>query len=113
MQTISYVIAGLLGLIGLIFIMGAAQGNASVRMIIGLALLGAAAFFIYLARSKPPKMEIHHEIDLTGDVSVQKLKCRNCGAELDADSIEMHEGAIFVKCPYCGSTYQLEEEPKW
>ena len=113
MQTISYIVAGLLGFLGLIFIIGAAQGNASLRMLVGLALMGAGAFFVYLARSKPPKIEIHHEIDLTGDVSVEKMKCKSCGAELDADSISMQEGAIYVKCPYCGSSYHMEEKPKW
>ncbi len=113
MQTVSYLLAGLLGLLGLVFLIGAAQGNAALRVLVGLALMGAAAFFIYLARSKGPKLEIHHQIDLTGDVSVEKLKCENCGAQLDAKSIEMHEGAIYVRCPYCGSTYHMEEKPKW
>ena len=97
----------------MIFIIGAAQGNASTRMLVGLALMGAGAFFIYLARSRPPKIEIHHEIDLTGDVSVEKMKCKSCDAQLDPGSISMQEGAIYVKCPYCGSEYHMEEKPKW
>jgi DNA-directed RNA polymerase subunit RPC12/RpoP len=41
------------------------------------------------------------------------MKCRNCGAELSRDSIEVKAGAVFVKCPYCGNDYQVTEEPKW
>ena len=32
---------------------------------------------------------------------------------LDEDSVELKEGAIFVKCPYCETSYQVEEAPKW
>ena len=113
MKSFSYLLAGLLGLVGLMFLIGSAQGNTVVRIIVGLALLGAAVFFIYLARSKGPEMKITHQIDLTGDVSVEKMRCQSCGAQLDAKSIEMHEGAIYVKCPYCGAAYHMEEKPKW
>jgi len=44
---------------------------------------------------------------------VAKLKCQSCGAELSKDSVSLVKGAIMINCPYCGSTYQLTEEPKW
>jgi len=44
---------------------------------------------------------------------METLKCEKCGGELTKDSITVKEGAIFISCPYCGSTYQMVEEPKW
>jgi redox-regulated HSP33 family molecular chaperone len=66
-------------------------------------------------REPKPKQEItiHQQVDLTGEVDAEALKCRNCGSQLDKSSIGVVEGAIMVTCPYCGTTYQLTEEPKW
>lgn len=113
MKTAAYLLAGLLGLGGLIFLIGAGQSNTAPRVIIGIVLLGAAIFFIFLARSKGPEVKIIQEIDLSGDVSVEEMRCQACGASLDSDTVKVEAGAIFVSCPYCGSEYQLEEEPKW
>lgn len=113
MKTAGYLIGAVLGLAGIIALAAAAQGHATTRIIAGIVLLGAAAYMIYLARSKGPETKITHEIDLTGETELEHLRCKSCGAQLDADAIEMHEGAIYVKCPYCGTTYQLEEKPKW
>jgi len=41
------------------------------------------------------------------------MKCRNCSAGLSKDSVVLKEGAIFVECPYCKTSYQIEEAPKW
>ena len=42
---------------------------------------------------------------------VAKFKCQECGAELDKDAVTDRQGFTFVACSYCGSTYQLIEEP--
>ena len=42
---------------------------------------------------------------------VAKFECQECGAELDKDAVTDKQGFIFVDCSYCGSTYQLIEEP--
>ena len=42
---------------------------------------------------------------------VEKFKCQECGAELDKDAVSDRQGFTFVSCSYCGSTYQLLEEP--
>ena len=113
MKTAAYVLAAVFGVLGLIFLVAAGQGNVLPRVIIGVVLLGAAAFMIYFARSKGPEMKVTHKVDFTGDTELEQLRCRSCGAQLSADAVEMHEGAIYVKCPYCGTSYQLEEKPKW
>lgn len=113
MQIASYFIAGLLALGGLTFLIASSQGHTLPRVIIGLVLLAGAAFMVYLARMKTPETKIIQEIELSGDVHAEQMKCQQCGAPLEKKSISVRAGGIFVDCPYCGAHYQLEEEPKW
>ena len=39
--------------------------------------------------------------------------CRNCGSTLTAKSVRVEAGAVFINCEFCGTSYQLEEAPKW
>jgi Zn finger protein HypA/HybF involved in hydrogenase expression len=86
-------------------------------IVVGLVIvaLAVAAFVVIrIRRTKDAqKTEIVQKIDLSGDIELEKLKCQNCGGELNKDSITVKEGAIFVNCPYCGASYQIVEEPKW
>ncbi len=71
---------------------------------------------VVLARSKPrpdqPGQEIVQQVERDGKVGLEKLECRECGAELEKDSIAVEKGILFISCSYCGSTYQLVEEPE-
>jgi hypothetical protein len=118
-KIIGYIVAAILIFFGVLFIWGAfsPQGEPGwiVVGIISAAIgLGIIAF-VKFREPKPaqPPQEIIQKIDLSGEVELEKLKCQNCGAELDQDSIKVKEGAIFVSCPYCGTAYQMVEEPKW
>jgi transcription elongation factor Elf1 len=62
---------------------------------------------------KKEDIEIVQRIDLSGDVDLEKFTCQNCGGALTSDNIKMVAGAPVVSCPYCGTSYQLSEEPKW
>jgi transcription elongation factor Elf1 len=53
------------------------------------------------------------QVDLPGEVNMKGFQCTSCGASLDSKSVTVVAGAVHVNCPYCGSSYQLEEEPKW
>jgi uncharacterized Zn finger protein len=50
---------------------------------------------------------------LPGVTKISQVNCRNCGGTLKPDNIRMVAGAPMVECPFCGTTYQLTEEPKW
>jgi hypothetical protein len=86
-------------------------------IVVGLVIvaLAVAAFVVIRIRrtKEGQKTEIVQKIDLSGDIELEKIKCQNCGGELNKDSITVREGAIFVDCPYCGASYQMVEEPKW
>ncbi len=113
MKIVVYIVAVLLGFMGLMFIIGA-QGQV-IRFVVGGVLLVAAGVVIYLTRMQPQVTQTTNvqKIDLSGNVSLEKLKCQNCSAPLEKNSIEVKAGAIFVHCPYCDTSYQIEEAPKW
>ncbi|MCS7305524.1 MAG: hypothetical protein NZ602_10515 [Thermoguttaceae bacterium] len=111
MKSVAYVLAGLLVLGGLIFIVGW-QGQWA-RLVVGLVLWAAAGALVVLARMQPAQTTLVQKIDLSGDVHLQNLTCRQCGGSLGPKSITIQAGAVFVHCEYCGTAYQLEEEPKW
>ena len=106
-----YALAAVLGIFGLFFVVG--YKGLVMRLVLGLILLAAAFVLAWLTKAKAPERTIVQKIDLTGDIQKEQLQCKNCGATLDDKSVELREGAIFVKCPYCGTSYQLEEAPKW
>lgn len=113
MKTVAYSLAVLLGLLGLVFVVGY-QGS-MIRIVVGVVLTAAAVALVWLARQQTKHITttVVQKIDLSGDVSVQDLKCRACGGTLGKESVSVRAGAVFVNCEYCGTSYQLEEEPKW
>ena len=113
MKLVTYLIAAVLGFFGVMFIVGA-QGQ-WITVVVGVILMVGAGGLIYLTQVRPQKTEttMIQKIDLSGDVNLEQMKCRNCGGTLDRDALEVKAGAIFVNCPYCGTTYQIEEAPKW
>ncbi len=111
MKIAVYSLAVVLGLVGLVFILGS-QGVIA-RIVVGVVLFGAAAALVWLARMQPSHTTVVQKIDLSGDVNLQNLTCRQCGGGLGQKSIKVRAGAVFVECEFCGAAYQLEEEPQW
>ncbi len=57
--------------------------------------------------------QVTMKVDLPGETKVEQMKCKSCGGVITSSDIKMMAGAPVVTCPYCQSTYQLTEEPKW
>jgi len=114
-KVVVYLVAGALGVLGLLFAVGAGQGNAVIRIIIAVICFGAAVALSVLAKMKPSETtHVHHtKLDLSGDVSLEQLSCKQCGASLSEKSVNIAAGAVFVNCEHCGTQYQIEEAPKW
>ncbi|MCU0276373.1 MAG: hypothetical protein MUF02_05910 [Acidobacteria bacterium] len=83
------------------------------RVAVGLLLFAVALLLAFLAFRRQERVVVEQKIEIGGDIRSQLLQCRNCGAELKRDAMEVKLGAVFISCPYCRSSYQLEEEPKW
>ena len=81
--------------------------------IIGIAGAGLLIFTINKSKEAPPEQKVTLDIDLSGDIQLEKLICEQCGGALSSKNVAMVAGAPTVECPYCGASYQLVEEPKW
>jgi hypothetical protein len=83
---------------------------------VGVVFLAGGAGLIY-AGMRGQKTEVVQQVtmkvDLPGDTKISAVTCRNCGGALKPENIKMVAGAPMVECPYCGTTYQMTEEPKW
>ncbi|MGD9093375.1 MAG: hypothetical protein PVF74_11040 [Anaerolineales bacterium] len=118
---IAYILAGLFIIFGALFIL-AAFGEVFtpgwlftgiVLVGIGFGLIIAGYFVGRRASQAAAKSSVTLNIDLPADVNLDTLKCQSCGGSLTTDNIKMVAGAPVVDCPYCHTTYQLTEEPKW
>lgn len=116
-KIIAYIVAAILIFFGVLFIWGAFSPDGSAGWIlIGVISVGIGFGLIWFAsRQKPASQgeEMTLKIDLPANVSLDTLKCQSCGGALTTDNIKMVAGAPVVTCPYCKTTYQLTEEPKW
>ncbi len=82
----------------------------------GLLLLGGGiAILVITNRNKmaTANQNVTLKVDLPANVNLDTLKCKSCGGSLTMDNIQLIAGAPVVNCPYCKTTYQLTEEPKW
>ena len=119
-KIVAFVVAGIFILFGCLFLLAATSPQNQSKggtFFVGLLLIGIGLAIIFAVKLREPKpvqkVEVTQKIDLTGDVKLEEMKCRNCSAPLAKDSVILKEGAIFVSCPYCKTSYQVEEAPKW
>lgn len=117
---IAYIAAAILIFFGVLFVWSAFGSTPQPgNILIGLITLGIG-FVLIFAGSRMGKAaqaaagdNITLKVDLPANVNMDTLKCKSCGGALAPKDISMVAGAPVVTCPYCGTTYQLTEEPKW
>ena len=118
MKIILFIVAAILILFGVVFIYAAFGPTFHFDwFIIGLISVGIGLVLVWFAtRMKPATQSgenVTLKVDLPANVALDTLQCKNCGGALTPDNIKMVAGAPVVTCPYCNTTYQLTEEPKW
>lgn len=118
MRIVGSVFAIIMIFFGILFIWGAfsPQGQWG-WIIVGLisVLIGTAILYL-VNRPKAKTAEeqaIKVQIDLPANVNLDTLKCQSCGGNLTMENIQLVAGSPVVNCPYCHTTYQLTEQPKW
>ncbi|MBW8010589.1 MAG: hypothetical protein FVQ83_05005 [Chloroflexi bacterium] len=121
-KLIGFVAAAILILFGVLFMWAAFSPDTANQwgtLFTGIAIVGAGLILIFFAsRSKPAapadfQQNVTLNVDLPGNVQLEKITCQNCGNPLSKNDIKIVAGAPTVNCPYCGQVYQLTEEPKW
>jgi hypothetical protein len=111
MSVVVNLFAVILFLLGLLFVVGFQHQLG--RLVIGLILVAGGIILFATQRLRPKETTMVQKIDLSGDISAQQLKCKNCGSTLTNKSVTVRAGAIFISCEFCGTQYQLEEAPKY
>ncbi len=119
-RIIAYIGAAILIFFGVLFLWGAGgqTGGGFSWVLIGLISVVIGFVLIFFASRKPKStassdQNVTLKIDLPGNVQMDAMKCKACGGVLSEKDIKMVNGAPVVTCPYCGTVYQLTEEPKW
>lgn len=118
LRILAYIAAAIFIFFGILFIWGAFSPQGTNGWII-VGVIGIIAGFglIWLGgragRKEKETTEIIQKIELSGNVDLDKLQCQHCGGAITSKNIEVVAGAPMVKCPYCGSSYQISESPKW
>ncbi len=83
----------------------------------GLALIGGIGAIVFAVRKTGQEaaatQNVTLKVDLPGQTTIEQMKCKSCGGAITSNDIKMMAGAPVVTCPFCGTTYQLTEEPKW
>jgi Zn finger protein HypA/HybF involved in hydrogenase expression len=75
--------------------------------IIGLAIIVG----IYYTTRKP--QTVIQQLEVSGQMKAASIKCPHCGGSVDANQIKIVSGVPYATCPYCGTTFEVTEEPKW
>jgi hypothetical protein len=118
-RIVGAIFAGILLLFGILWLLAASSskntspGGTFLVGIILLVLGGLGLFGALWRPAKEKELKIVQKVELAGDMRLEQLKCTSCGAKLDKESISVKAGSVVVSCPYCKSTYEIEEEPKW
>ena len=123
MKIIAYIGAALFIVFGALFILATfsptSSGGPWGTFLTGIVLVVIGLVIVFFAsRSKKPAAgeggaNVTYKIDLPGNVKMDTLKCKSCGGVITSENIQMVNGAPMVSCPYCHTTYQLTEDPKW
>lgn len=116
-RTIALIAAAILILFGVLFLWGSfgPQGKLGWIAIGGISIAAGLGLIWFTRRQelRVVKTEIVQRIELSGDIELESIKCQFCGGPLSSNNIDMVAGAPVVNCPFCGSSYQITEAPKW
>ena len=95
--------------LGLVFLIGGRPVTGVVIILVG----GSLAYTGLRRKPAARNIIVKRQLELSGDVELEDLQCRSCGAGLSSENVSVRAGAVFVACPFCNTEYQLEEAPKW
>ena len=119
MKIIGYITSAILIFFGVLFILGSGGdgGGGWGWVATGLILVSLGFVIVwFLSRKKEiaaGEENVSIKIDLPGEVNLKTMQCQSCGGSLTSKDIKLVAGAPMVVCPYCETSYQLTEEPKW
>jgi len=111
---IGAIAASILFFFAVVFALAASVQATETRLITSglLFIIGISVIIgVYYIARKPKT--IIQRLEVSGQMQAAAIKCPNCGASIDANQIKIVSGVPYVKCPYCATTFEVTEEPKW
>ena len=115
LKTVVFILAGFSLVFGFLSFLGAGANADLLKW--GFILSGLGIVLVIIALQFKPKQDeitnVSVNIDLPGGVGMDTIKCKSCGGVLSEKDVKLVAGAPVVTCPFCGTTYQLTESPKW
>ncbi len=110
LKVVLYIIAAVLVFFGFIFMI---SYNLGVQFfVIGVICIGIAILTVYGSQERKP-IEIKQTLEVSGAPKLKEIKCPNCGAILDPNTVQIIDGKPYMTCKYCGNKFEITEEPKW
>jgi hypothetical protein len=117
MKIVLYILATITIIIGVFYLWaGTNPGSPNSYYLVGVISVAIGLVLIWLGgrqKAKAGDTNVTVNVDLPSNVSMDTFKCQSCGGALKPDNVQMVAGAPVVTCPYCHTSYQLKEEPKW
>jgi predicted Zn finger-like uncharacterized protein len=106
--------AAILFFFAIVFALAASVQATSTRLVTSglLFIIGLSVIVGIYYITRKPKTVIQR-LEVSGQMQAAAIKCPNCSASIDAKEIKIVSGVPYVKCPYCGTTFEVTEEPKW
>jgi predicted Zn finger-like uncharacterized protein len=108
---VGYVVSAVLLFFAVLYAL-ASSAEKPMRIWISLLLFLAGFGMLYFTWRRQPT-QVVQKLEVPGRIKVQTMKCPNCSASIDMNQIKIVNGIPLVKCPYCGHTSEITEEPKW
>lgn len=111
---IGAIAAAILFFFAIVFALAASVQAATTRLVTSglLFIIGISVVIGIYYITRKPKTVIQH-LEVSGQMQAATINCPNCGASIDANQIKIVSGVPYVKCPYCATTFEVTEEPKW
>ncbi|MGD6934984.1 MAG: hypothetical protein ACQCN5_12340 [Candidatus Bathyarchaeia archaeon] len=113
-QIIGAIAVGVLFFLAVIFALASTvQATTSRLAVSGILFVTGIAVIagIYFTTRKPKT--VIQQLEISGQMKAAAIKCPNCGAAVDANKIKIIQGVPYATCPYCGTNFEVTEEPKW
>lgn len=117
-STILLIIAIFLILLGAVFIIAGETLNLATGGV--FVLIAIVLLFVWYRMEKAEatrptvvNQTFNVKMEGSGQLTQKQLVCKSCGAPLEDKDLKVVSGGVVVHCPYCGTTYALEEAPKW
>jgi len=113
-----FIIAAIFAFFGVIYILASPVQETQARLTVGIILVVVALVLvgggIYTLKTKLTAT-VQAVVELPQNFDYSSLRCRDCGAPLDRTAVtfDPKSGALYIKCAFCKSEYEMVEKPKW